>query len=67
MNIILNNRPDTFDCDGLTFEQLIERKNFSFKMLVTKLNGQLVKKEERSSVLIKDGDTVIVLHLVSGG
>jgi sulfur carrier protein ThiS len=34
---------------------------------VTKLNGKLVKKEERCNVSIKDGDDVTVMHLVSGG
>lgn len=67
MNIILNNRPESFDVSTLTFEELIKKKNFTFKMLVTKLNGKLVKKGERSEVVISDGDNVTVLHLVSGG
>jgi len=67
MNITLNNRPDSFDEDNMTFEELIKKKNFTFKLIVTKLNGKLVKKEERSDVVINDGDDVTVLHLVSGG
>lgn len=67
MNITLNNRPDSFDEDSLTFEELIKKKNFTFKLIVTKLNGMLVKKEQRNDVYIKDGDDVTVLHLVSGG
>jgi sulfur carrier protein ThiS len=36
-------------------------------MLVTKVNGQLVRKEDREKVFIKTGDDVIVMHLISGG
>ena len=67
MKITLNNRIEYFEEDTLTFEELFVLKKFSFKMLVTKLNGQLVKKEERGSTQIHEGDDVTVLHLVSGG
>jgi len=67
MKIILNNRPETLDFDQLTVQELIEKKNFTFKLLVTKINGQLVKKENRSETLVKDGDDVAVIHLISGG
>ncbi len=67
MKITLNNRPETFDEESLTFEELISKKNYTFKLLVTKLNGKLIKKEERAITKIKDGDDVLVLHLISGG
>lgn len=67
MKITLNNRPESFDEETLNFEELIRIKNFTFKLLVTKLNGELVKKEDRASTCIKDGDDVLVLHLISGG
>ena len=67
MNITLNNRPETFDEESMTFEELIKRKNFTFKFIVTKLNGKLVRKEGHHEVYIKEGDDVTVLHLVSGG
>jgi thiamine biosynthesis protein ThiS len=67
MNITLNNRPYSFEEDSLSFEDLIKKKNFTFKLIVTKLNGKLVKKEARDKVVINDGDDVTVLHLVSGG
>ncbi|MCK9269297.1 MAG: sulfur carrier protein ThiS [Bacteroidales bacterium] len=67
MNIILNNRPESFDEQRLTFEELIKKKNFTFRLLVTKLNGKLVRKEHRHTTEIKDGDNVTVLHLISGG
>jgi len=67
MKITLNNRPDSLDQDQLTVSELLKIKNFTFKMLVIKVNGKLVKKDAYSSFKINDGDDVTVLHLVSGG
>jgi len=67
MRIILNNRDEYFSEEEMTFDELLEQKKFTFKMLVTKLNGNLVKKQYRESTIIRDGDDVTVLHLVSGG
>lgn len=67
MDITLNNRPESMDVDQITIQELIEKKNFTFKLLVTKINGKLVKKENRTEVSIQDGDDVAVIHLISGG
>lgn len=67
MKITLNNRPEVFETDSLTIEELIKIKNFTFRLLVTRLNGELVRKENRASAHIKNGDDVMVLHLISGG
>jgi len=67
MNIILNNTPETIEEEALTIEQLLKLKKFTFRMLVIKINGTLIKKDEYSTATVKDGDDVMVLHLVSGG
>jgi len=67
MKIILNNTEETIDRDQLTVNELLKVKNFSFKMLVVKINGQLVKKSDYDQAMIGDGDDVMVLHLISGG
>lgn len=67
MNIILNNTPETFEQEELTIEHLLKLKKFTFRMLVVKINGGLIKKDEYSTAAVKDGDDVMVLHLVSGG
>ncbi len=67
MEIILNNRNEYFDGEHMTITDLIKAKNFTFKLLVTKINGRLVKKEERDEAIIKNGDDVLVLHMISGG
>lgn len=67
MRINLNNRPEELQEDSISVAKLIEKKNFTFKLLVTKLNGKLIKKEERENAIIKDGDDVHIIHLISGG
>jgi len=67
MEITLNNNKETIQEENITVADLIRIKNFTFKLLVTKVNGQLVKKDERDRVFIKDGDDVVVMHLISGG
>ena len=67
MKITLNNREESFDAETMSVSDLIKEKNFTFKLLVTKINDNLVKKEDRDQAMIKDGDKVTILHLVSGG
>ena len=67
MKIVLNNKEESFDVDQYTVSELLQAKNFTFKMLVIKVNGKLIKKSEQNSSLIHDGDDVMVLHLISGG
>ncbi|OFX84262.1 MAG: thiamine biosynthesis protein ThiS [Bacteroidetes bacterium GWF2_33_16] len=67
MNITLNNRSEVLDQNNITISQLLEIKNYTFKMLVIKVNGELVKKDQYKSFIVKEGDDVNVLHLISGG
>jgi len=67
MKILLNSREEYFEQETLTLSELILMKNYTFKMLVTKINDQLIKKEERDKALIREGDQVVVHHLISGG
>jgi len=67
MKITLNNTPEEIDIDKITMGELIKYKNFTFKLLITKINGKLVNKEDRDKTYIIEGDDVIVLHLISGG
>jgi thiamine biosynthesis protein ThiS len=67
MKIILNNKEEEFIGDQFTISELLKVKKFTFKMLVIKVNNQLVKKAEYDSTMVKDGDDVMVLHLISGG
>ena len=67
MKIILNNKEEVFEGDQFTVNELLQAKKFTFRMLVIKVNGQMIKKSEYDSALVQDGDDVMVLHLISGG
>ncbi|MGC9373671.1 MAG: sulfur carrier protein ThiS [Bacteroidales bacterium] len=67
MKITLNNTEETFDKNKFTINELLELKNFSYKLLIVKVNGKLVRKEAYDTTIVKDGDDVMVLHLVTGG
>ena len=67
MQITLNNRPEIIDKKEITIAELINLKSFTFKLLVTKINGNLIKKADRETAVIKDGDKVDIIHLISGG
>lgn len=67
MKITLNNREEYIEKETLTIAELLEMKTFTFKMLIIKHNGILIKKHLYDSTLIHDGDNITVLHLVSGG
>lgn len=69
MKINLNNRDEVLDTNKeiLTITELFEIKKFSFKNLVVKINGRLIKRDEYTSATFKDGDKVDVIHMISGG
>ncbi len=68
MKIQLNNRPETIEgADKLTVSQLLELKNFTYKMLLIKVNDKTIKKDDYETTEIKDGDNVAVIHLMTGG
>lgn len=67
MKILLNNNTEEFTGNEMTVNELLRQKNFTFKMLVIRINGALVKKTEYETCRIREGDEVHVLHLISGG
>ena len=62
----LNNRLEEWR-QGMTIQELIEKKNFIFKMLVVKIDNKLIKKTDYPTTLIPDKSSVQILHLMSGG
>jgi thiamine biosynthesis protein ThiS len=67
MRIILNSTPEEINADTLTINELLQYKNFTFRLLVIKINGKLVRREDYDTATVRDGDNVVVMHLVSGG
>lgn len=67
MTITLNNRTESFEHRELTITELLKAKNFTFKLLVVKINGQLIKKPQYDETKVVEGDKVDIIHLISGG
>ncbi len=67
MDITLNNRPESFNNEKLTITEILKLKNYTFKMVVVKINGELIRKPQYPTAYVADGDDVQILHLISGG
>jgi len=67
MKITLNNRPEEFEGDTITVEKMLEVKKYSYMMRIVKINGKLIRRDEYSETIIRDGDDVQMLYLMSGG
>lgn len=52
---------------GMTVRDVLVVKNYKFRMLVTKIDGTLVKRADYDTTTIPDGADVQVIHLISGG
>jgi thiamine biosynthesis protein ThiS len=67
MKINLNNTDTELNHNEISIKDLLAEKKFTFKMLIIKVNGVLVRKEDHDNTIVKDGDKVDVIHLISGG
>jgi len=68
MKIVLNNEETQLTgISELTVEQLLKIKNFTFKMLVVKVNDKVIRRDDYKTTPIYEGDVVAVVHLISGG
>lgn len=52
---------------GMTVQDVLDRRKYTFPLIVVKVNGDVVRKEAFSSCQIPDGADVKVIHLISGG
>lgn len=67
MDIVINNNKERIETNKMTVSELLAYKNFTFKMLIIRINNKLIAKEDYGVSEIRDGDEVMVLHLISGG
>jgi sulfur carrier protein len=64
--IIVNGNPLNWE-EEMNINLILKRKNYTFKMLVIKVDGKLIKKTEYSKTYVQPGADVKVIHLISGG
>ncbi len=68
MTITLNNKEKVLEgYSEISVSELFKIMNFSFPMIIVKINGQIVKKPDYKKTLIYEGDNVSAFHLISGG
>ncbi len=66
MAIEVNSRPVDW-VENETVSRLLKRMNYTFPMVVVKIDGKVVPKANYVSSEIPDGSRVEVIHLISGG
>lgn len=64
--ITVNGKPTELEGTA-TVTALLEKLGFVWPMIVVRINGRLVKREYFDETPIADGDTVDVIHMMSGG
>jgi sulfur carrier protein len=67
MKILLNNREEVFENERMSVAEMLEIKRFTYKMRLVRINGSFVPKENYETEIIRDGDNVQMLYLMSGG
>ena len=53
--------------ENLTVDLLLEKCKYTFPLIIVKVNGKYISKEEYKDVLIMDNDDVQVIHSIAGG
>ena len=66
MKIILNGSETEIE-GGMRLPELIASKGLDHGRIVVEYNGQIVKKDDREAVVIKENDRIEILRFVGGG
>ncbi len=64
--IKVNNRDFQWE-QGMTVDDIMKIKKFSWPKIIVKINGQHVEEEDYKTRIVNDGDDVQMLHLLAGG
>jgi sulfur carrier protein len=67
MTILLNNELFTIEGDSHSVREILTAKGWSFPLIVVKVNGNLVPRPAWETAVVRDGDEMDAMHLVSGG
>ncbi len=65
--MIIVNGEQTEWSRGKTVSDVIKEKNYIFPLLIARINGKLIPRDEYDSTVIPDEATVDIIHLMSGG
>jgi sulfur carrier protein len=53
--------------EGMTVQDVLDAMKYTFKLIIVKVNGELVKRDRYGSYSVPDNADVEVIHLISGG
>jgi thiamine biosynthesis protein ThiS len=67
MKIQLNNITEEFAKECITVSEMLELKKYSFRLRIIKINGRLIPRDNYDTEIVRDGDIVQMLYLMSGG
>jgi thiamine biosynthesis protein ThiS len=67
MKFLLNNREEEFEAETISVSDMLILKHFSYKMRIIKINSILIQKDKYDTTIIRPGDDVQMLYLMSGG
>lgn len=67
VKILLNHSPEEFPEDSLTIRQILDRKGWTFPLIIARVDGALVERRDWETAAVRDGAEVDLHHLVSGG
>jgi thiamine biosynthesis protein ThiS len=65
--IRVNNQYDVEWHPGLTVQDVLDALKFSFRMIVVKVNGKVVLRQDLATTEVPDGAEMQAIHLISGG
>jgi len=64
--IKLNNRDFQWE-EGMTVEDIMKIKKFSYSRIIVKVNDKHIEQEDYATTVVNDGDDVKMIHLLAGG
>jgi len=53
--------------ENMTINRILKLMNYTFRMLVVKVNGELIRKENYDKFIVPENADVKIIHLISGG
>ncbi len=69
MKVLLNNNIEILETDLkiISINDILKIKNYTFKMLIVRVNNKLITKDNYDVPIVQENDIVDIIHLISGG
>ncbi len=67
MKLKVNGNIKQFEEEKLSINQLIGKLNYTFPKIIVKVNDKMIAKKDFDSTEVTDKDTVLLIHMISGG